>query len=153
EGVQALVEDALLLRHGLDVDRTALGVDDRGGGDADFGADVGAVEHVTGMDHADAGRGVEAAVLPKDAVVVAPRGAAGSGHGGSAVVLRGDEDDVVNALAGDVDVGQHQRLGVNLAVNRHRIQPAEGVGVDVGRGQDGFVEVGAGAGVVGVVGE
>src|SRR5205085_10779486 len=70
-----------------------------------------------------------------------------------AVVLGGDEDDVVGALAGDGKTGQVKRLGIDLAVYPEVEEQAETVHVDVGRRQDGLAGIEAGPRVVVVVGQ
>ena len=73
-------------------------------------------------------------------------------EGVDAVVFGSDEDDVVGAFAGDRDVRHVERLSVDLRVHGLREKFAEGGGIYVCSGEDGFVGVGAGARVVVVLG-
>ena len=66
----------------------------------------------------------------------------------NAVVLRGDENDVVNSFAGDRHVWNVERLCVNPAVNRVREQFAEGGLIDIGGCQNSFGGICACAGVI-----
>jgi hypothetical protein len=63
-------------------------------------------------------------------------------------VLRGDEDDVVGSLSGDLDFGHVKRLGVYVTIHRKGEDLAEMTGVDIGGSQRGLMQRGAGAGVV-----
>src|SRR5262249_47249318 len=54
---------------------------------------------------------------------------------------------------GDVDAPDDERLGVDLAVDLHGVELAEGVRVDVGAGEQRLVQVLPGAGDVVVVGD
>ena len=143
ESVQALVIGGPFLRHGDDVDdRIAdLGTRDDGrGGDSDFGFDLRAVALV--------GRGLagfERGDLPEIG--------AGVGVVGVDGIVFGGDDEKIMSDAGDVDVGDVERLGVDQAVGRDGEEFAEGGGVYVGEGENGFFVVEAGAGVVVVVGE
>jgi len=69
-------------------------------------------------------------------------------EGIDAVVLGGDVEDVVGAFAGDGDMRDVERLGVDVAVHLQREPLAELGGTDSRRRERGFVEIGAGAGVV-----
>src|SRR5262249_16875203 len=137
EGVQPLhvvggaADDLLGLDH--DVHRVGAAVDDRRPGDADLGHDV-AGDNVGLGDRGDAVGRVDETALPERAAAVAVEGV-------DAVVLRGREDDVVRALAGDGQVGHVQRLRVGVAVDRVVEQVAEVGRVDVGGGQDRLVRV------------
>jgi hypothetical protein len=63
-------------------------------------------------------------------------------------MFRGDEDDVVGSLSGDLDAGHVKRLGIDVAIHRKGEDLAEMGGVDVGGSQRGLMQRGAGAGVV-----
>ena len=69
-------------------------------------------------------------------------------EGVDAVVLGGDVDDVVRALAGNFNGRDEERLGIDGAVDTKSAERAELFGVDVLRSEDLFVERGAGAEVV-----
>lgn len=62
-------------------------------------------------------------------------------EGVNAVVLRGHVHYIVRAQAGDVHVGDVQRLGINIAVHRLRKQLAELTYVDVARGENRLAQV------------
>src|SRR5262249_45311585 len=115
------------------------------------GADVGDGHR---GDRAGAGQaGREEAPLPQDGPGAA---AVGGVDGVQGVVFGGDEDDVVKTLlrpGGDVDAPDDERLGVDLAVDLHGVELAEGVRVDVGAGEQRLVQVLPGAGDVVVVGD
>ena len=89
--------------------------------------------------------GIQERALPED-------GAVGGVDGVEGVVLRGDEDDrIVGAgranrvrAGSDGDVGQDQRLGIDLAVQRGVVELAEIGGVDVRRRQLRLGQVGPG---------
>src|SRR5580704_4026267 len=68
------------------------------------------------------------------------------------IVLGGDDEQIVGD-AGDRDVRNVERLGVDQAIGGNGEQFAEGGKVYVGEGERGLQVVEAGAGVVVVVGE
>jgi hypothetical protein len=97
---------------GDDVEGIGGRVDDRCAGDADFWCDVGCAD-VAVRDGCDTLGGVDERVFPE----VALRGVIPFGvEGVNAVMLGGDEEDVVRPLAGDRDARLEQRLGVDVAV-------------------------------------
>src|SRR5262249_20344220 len=142
-----------LLGLGGDVEGVGGVVDDRGAGDADLGHDVVAADVAVGHG-GDAVGGVDEAALPVHAAALA--GAAGGPvgvEGVDAVVLRGGEDDVARAAAGDGQVGLVERLGVDVAVHGVAVQLAEVAGVDVGGGEHLLARVMAGEEIVVVPGQ
>ena len=147
EGVEFLDEDAVLPGAGEDVHGFGGGVDDGGWRDADFGCDEGAL-HVAVGEGSDAVGGVDEADFPEWGIVCAV-----GVEGVDAVVLGCSEDYAALAEAGDCERGDIERLGEDVAVDGAGVEFAEGAGVDVGRGEDCFVEGGAGAGVVVLGGE
>ena len=60
-------------------------------------------------------------------------------EGVDGVVLRRDKHHVMKAATGNVDVGQIQRLRIDLPVHRIRKQFSECGRIDGGRGQKRFV--------------
>src|SRR5262249_31552301 len=143
--------DRLLLHPGDDVERLRGPVDDGRAGDAENRVDVGDLDVLEG-DGRDAVRRVDEAVLPEDAVVPRARGRVVGVEGVDAVVLRGHEQDVVD-LSAYAQVADHQRLGIDLAVDRVAEEPAEARRVDVLRRQRRLVQIGPGPGRIVVVRE
>ena len=76
------------------------------------------------------------------------RRSAVSVKGVDAIVLCGHKENVVLAFARDIDVGNVERLRVDVAVHFKGEQPAELRGVDVCRRQNSLVQIRTGARVV-----
>src|SRR5207245_579716 len=83
-------------------------------GDADLRRNE-AAGHVAIRDGRDSGAGVDEADLPKRR-----SGLAGSVEGIDAIVLSGDEEYVVDAFPGDLQVGDVERLRVNVSIHWDR---------------------------------
>jgi len=147
EGVEFLDEGAVLFGADQDVHGFGGGVDDGGWRDAYFGKDEGALYVAVGEGGGAVCR-VEEAGVPERGVVRAV-----GVEGVDAVVLGGGEDYVALAEVGDGERGDVEGLGEDVAVDGEGVEFAEGAGVDVGGGEDFFVESGAGAGVVVLGGE
>src|ERR1700733_9040184 len=77
----------------------------------------------------------------------------GGVEGVDAVMFSGDEDDIVNPLAGDDHSGQVQRLPVDLAVHRISEERAELSGTDAGGSEQSFGQILSGACKIVVIGE
>jgi len=127
---------------GEDVKRSGLEVDDWSGRDANLWRD----EEAAGIAFGER-RNALAGIGEIDVPERSGRSAVGV-EGIDAVVFGGDEKDVVFAFAGNLEIGELQRLGVNVAVDFEGKEFAELCGIDVGRSEDFFVEVSAGASVV-----
>ena len=126
--------------------RLRNGINDRCASDADFVGDGAKIESIDG-----AGRGWAKVDLPQDATIRA--GVAIGVKAIDGVVFGGDEDGVVNALAGNSESGDVKRLCVDVAIDGVGKKFSKGGGVDVGRRENGFIQVRAGAGVVIVIGQ
>jgi hypothetical protein len=140
EGMQPLViggsgPDALL-GHGYQVEGVGGRVDDRSAGDADLRGDLVAA-NIRGQDDVDVGAGVDEARVPDG---VGGTQAVGV-EGVDAIVLRGDEYEVMDALARNIDASHVQRLGIDLPVHRVGVQLAERGRGDVGRREGGLGQV------------
>ncbi len=93
---------------------SGLDIDDGGRGDTDFGPNERTLHHVFG-ERDRAARLVEEADLPEWRIA----GTSGV-EGEDAVVLGGDEENVVRAFAGNFNGGNEQRLGIDRAVDFER---------------------------------
>ena len=147
-----------------EIDRAADGINDRSSRDPDFRIDVAATGVIAG-NAGDAGRtqrvvgghaGIEKAPLPEN-LPARRRGVDGI----QAVVLRRDKDDVmqpgrsrasVRAIR-DRDRRLDQRLGINLAVHRSRVQLAKRIHRHIRRSQQRLTGIQPGAGDVAVIGQ
>jgi hypothetical protein len=142
EGVEAMMIIPLgILGHGAEVDgavSASIAVDDGRVGNADFRRDLAAATRIAGRFAIGDGDAPE-------------RGARVGVERVDHVVFGGDEDNVVRR-AGDAEVRKIERLGVHFASDREFAEEAEGSGVDVGSGEDGFVGIEAAAGEVVFVG-
>ena len=136
-GVGVLPGD--VVGEGVDVHGAGGEVDDRGAGDADVGRGV-VVRAVTRADVGarDGGGGSEIDV-PQQALARA--GIAVGVEGVDIVGHRDDEDDVHGAFAGDGEIRDVKRLGVDLPADGVGKELSEGAGVDVGGGEDLFVRI------------
>src|SRR5271170_798429 len=112
-------------RAGENIQRAGFCVDHWSRGDTDFGLDEWALDIVRGNE-SDAAFSIEETDLPQRRV-----GGAGGIEGINAVVLGGDEEDVVEALAGNFDSWNEQRLGVNCAVDSEGAEFGEQFRVNV----------------------
>src|SRR5580704_3789464 len=124
---------------GQNIQRAGPGVDHRRGGDSDFRRNEETLR---------VGFGNRARVVLQEADLPQRRGGIAVGvESVDAVVLGSDEEYVVAALAWDVDAGNKQRLGIDVAIDLEREQLSELLWVHVLGSQYSFVQVGSGAGV------
>ena len=118
---------------GDDVKGEGGGVDDGCSGDADVGVDVTDVDVLVG----DPGLvGSEKGDSPE----VALRGVVAVGvEGVDAVLLGGDEEDVVDGVVGEGEGGEVERLRVDVADDGKAEELAEGGDADVGGSEEGLL--------------
>src|SRR5215831_4056097 len=109
------------------VDGACGWVDDRSGGDSVFWFDNVAAQ-IPGGD--DRFAGAEEVRIPERG-----GGAAVGIVGVDGIVLGGDEEEVVAAFAGNLDVSDQKRLGVDVAIDLEGEELAKLLGVDVTRGE------------------
>ncbi len=146
--VQPLREHAVLFRARHEVHRARGLIDRSGADDADVVDEVAigatGLADVGALERQDVGRRIRVGDLPQRRggrrIVRVERV--------DAVVVGRDVDDVADADAGYGHAGHVQRLSVDLVVDRALKELAELTDVDGGRGQDGLIEIGAGAPVI-----
>src|SRR5580765_8420331 len=152
ERVQSVSLAARFLGAGNDKERAACKVDCGCAADANFTDECAAIwsDIRRRRDRDPRGR-VDKAGAPQGLRVRADVGIGVEGI--NAVVHRGDKDNVVGAFAGNREVRDVKRLGVNGAIHPAVVDFAEAVDVDVYGSQVGFVGIKAGAGIVVVAGK
>src|SRR5262249_32669838 len=132
KGMQALEVAAVFFRLTDHVHRVRTGVDRGRSCNADLGIDVGSAQitvRYRGCTGSRSVSGVQQGNFPKRIRV---RAAVAVGiKGVDAVVLCSHKNDVVRALSRDRDVGDVERLRVNLSVDRLREKLAKVGGIDV----------------------
>ena len=114
------IETYSVIRERIQVHRAACQIDHRRAGDANLWLDVGVRSVATAEDVARGRRqGIRAKInVPQQAAVRA--GVAVRIKRVHVVIFRGDENDVVCALARDRQVGNVQRLGIDLPPTGYR---------------------------------
>src|SRR5450755_1593850 len=123
-------------RHGHHVDhaiRTGIAVNHRRGGDSDLGSKLIALPGIT----RDLSR-AQSRYLPQLSAGI------GVKRIHAAMLSRYEEHIVVSAA--DSELGQVKRLGVDFSIYREGAKSPEGGRVDVGGGQNRFIQVLTGAG-------
>ena len=133
---------------GNGIERARRRIDYRSSNNAQFGSDHRAV-HISHGNGAHAVRGVQEVHLPQRRRI---RTRAVGVEGVDAIVSRGQENHVVETLAGHVDARQIERLRVNVAVHQVRKPPPEKPGLNRGGREQCLGEVLASACVIVVVG-
>src|SRR5579859_466415 len=127
---------------GQDIQRAALKVNDGRRGDANIGPNKRTLHGVFRW-NGNAASFVEKAYFPQRRIA----GVVGV-EGVDAIVLGGDEQNVMRAFAGNLDRREEERLRVNRAIHLEGADFAKLFGIDVLGSEDLLVQRGAGAEVV-----
>src|SRR5579864_780109 len=127
---------------GEDIECAALQVNDGCRGDANIGPNKRTLYDVFRW-HGNAARLVEKAYFPQRRIAGAERV-----EGVDAIVLRGDEQNVMRAFTGNLDRRKEERLRVYRAIHLKGADLAKLFGIDILGSEDLLVQRGAGAEVV-----
>ena len=141
-----MIERAVLFRRGNHIEGVARNIDDRRTSDPNLRQNVTRV-HIGSRHRCNPCLGIQE--------VNSPQGRRSRRVGVeriNAVVLRCHNHDIVDPVARHCDLRQVQRLSVDRAVDRKRVQSAEMRGVHVEGRENGFDDVLAGASVIIVIG-